>query len=124
MSGTPDSVGWIFRCSFKRSKELGLPEPHWHYCKLILMEPQRRHVIKAYAERGGSYGHHAITGFDDARFIDLGGRTKVTFDYYSELKGTPPPTPAGVVSGQEDNHMLRNLENLKRIVEGQPEVMT
>jgi hypothetical protein len=117
--GAPGALGSITRVSFKRARELGMPLPHYHYCKVIQLVPERQYVLKAYSERGGSYGV-CLTGFDDTRFFSVDGGTKITFRAYSEYKGELVTNePSALKDAEEDNHMLQNLENLKRIVESQ-----
>ena len=123
VEGERDEVGGITRVSDRCSKEVGYPTPHYHYCKVIELIPQRRYVLKSYTEKGGSYGLQFI-GFDEARFhiVDRDS-TKVHFRFLGETRGMATlivEHPAKLTEVGSDNHMWRNLENLKRIVESQP----
>jgi hypothetical protein len=114
------TLGAITRVSFRRAKDLGFPTPHYHYCKIIKLVPEQQCVIKAYSENGGSYGGRII-GFDDTRFEALDGKTRWSFRAFSEYKGElVTKEPEAIKDSEEDNHMLRNMENLKHIVESQP----
>src|SRR5688572_18345564 len=64
VAGSRDAVGAITRVSFRKAKEVGMPEPHHHYCKITKLIPERQYVLKTYAEKGGSYGWE-IVAFDD-----------------------------------------------------------
>jgi hypothetical protein len=117
--GTPGTVGSITRVSFRRAKELGYPPAHYHFCKITKLVPERQYLLKTYSARGGSYGAQ-MTGFDDARFIDLDGKTKVTFNLIIEMKSeavAKDPASMDLVMANSREGMLRNLNNLKRIVE-------
>jgi hypothetical protein len=111
------TIGAITRVSNARAKELGLPLPHHHYCKLIKLVPERQYVLKAYSEKGGSYGTQ-YSGFDDARFVSKDGGTELTFSFYDEIRSDR--TDVTKSTEASDDGMKRNLLNLKRIVEGQP----
>jgi hypothetical protein len=118
--GTPGTVGSITRPSFKMAPERGMPLPHHHYCKIIKLDPERQYVLKTYSEKGGSYGMQ-IVGFDDARFIAVDGKTKITFRFFGELKAKAFRKGPSI-NLDDDNHMMKNLENLKRIVESSDDV--
>lgn len=116
--GEPDAVGCITRCSARAAKALGVPQPHYHYCKIIKLVPRRQYVLKSYAEKGGSYGMEAVTGFDDTRFIEIGNTTKVVFNIFAEMRGeVVAKDPAAM--NLDPSGMIGNLNNLKRIVESQ-----
>jgi hypothetical protein len=117
--GSPDSVGSITRVSSSTARESGLPPPHYHYCKIIKLVPERQYLLKSYAEKGGSYGMQLITGFDDTRFIEIGNKTKLTFNIFAEMRGEAVVrNPAAIDLDASRDGMIRNLNNLKRIVEG------
>jgi hypothetical protein len=114
--GERDSVGSITRCSSKAAKQLGVPPPHYHYCKIIKLVPERQYVLKSYAEKGGSYGMQAITGFDDTRFIEMGNKTKVVFNIFAAMRGEAiAKDPAAM--NLDPSGMIANLNKLKHIVE-------
>ena len=116
------TLGAITRVSARRAKELGFPPPHYHYCKIIHLIPERQCVLKSYSEKGGSYGMR-MTGFDDTRLIAVDGQTKISFRAYSEYRGELLiKMSEALKSAEEDDHMLKNVENLKRIVENQPRI--
>jgi hypothetical protein len=118
VSGARGTVGSITRVSFKKAKELGLPLPHYHYCKIIQLVPERQYVLKTYSEKGGSYGRQ-MTTFDDTRFVAIDGATKLTFNIYIERKGMDLKKDMGAMNLDDSREgMLKNLNNLKRIVEG------
>jgi len=110
--GTPGALGSIMRASFKRAAEMGIPLPHYHYCKVIKLIPERQYLFKTYSEEGGSYGI-SIKGFDDARFHQSENGTRITFNFYGEYVGRYLPKDPS-----DGDHMMRNLQNLKRITEG------
>jgi len=116
VSGEIGSLGLISRASFRHAAEMGYPAPHYHYNQVLKVIPERQYTFKTYSEAGGSYGLRML-GFDDARFIVVDDKTKVTFRFYGEYKTEIPRDPLKTSSG-DGNHMMRNLENLKRIVEG------
>jgi hypothetical protein len=114
------TLGAIMRASLKSAKRRGLPLAHHHFWKIVMLVPERRYVFKTYAEVGGSYGHRFV-GFYDTGFIDMGEKTKITFDSYTE---TRPVDAKNVDWGKRDQEreesgetMMTNLQNLKRIVE-------
>jgi hypothetical protein len=111
--GGPGIVGSIRRVSWRQAKELGLPPAHYHYCKIIKVVPERQHLIKTYSEKGGSYGWK-MTSFDDSRFIEVGGTTKVVFNVFAEIRSDAADT-LNIDASREG--MFRNLCNLKRILE-------
>jgi hypothetical protein len=110
------TIGAITRASFRRAKEVGYPLPHYHYCKIIKLVPERQYVLKTYSEKGGSYGMQ-MTGFDEGRFISVDGTTKVIYRFVGEYKGEAIAHDSPVKNHDDDDHMLKNLQNLKRIVE-------
>jgi hypothetical protein len=119
VSGKPYEVGSITRFAIKGAKEMGMPPAHHHYCKIIKLIPEHQYLIKAYTEKGGSYGWQFIT-FDDTRFIERDGKTKVTFNFYAEHKAQEAPKDwialrEGLEASREG--MSRNFDTLKRIVE-------
>jgi hypothetical protein len=78
---------------------------------------ERQYLLKTYSEEGGSYGMQ-LTCFDDTRFLPIDGKTKVVFNLFAELIGEAiAKDPAGMNLEQSREGMLRNLNNLKRIVE-------
>ena len=116
VSGEIGTVGLISRASFALAGDMGYPAPHYHYNQVLKVVPEQQYTFKTYSEAGGSYGLRML-GFDDARFIDAEEKTKVTFRFYGEYKTEIPRDQSKPLSG-DGNHMMRNLENLKRIVEG------
>src|SRR5580700_1333959 len=54
--GEPGTVGSVTRVTFKRAKELGMPPPHFHYCRLIKVIPEKQWLLKTYAGPGGTNG--------------------------------------------------------------------
>jgi hypothetical protein len=117
--GQPDTVGSITRVSYKRAKELAYEPALYHYCKIIQLIYGYRYLLKSYSERGGSYGWNFIA-FDDTRFFEADGRTKVVFNFYAEYKAKKTPVDWAVLDqGMEDSRqgMLNNLGNLKKLVE-------
>jgi hypothetical protein len=67
-----------------------------------------------------------MKAFDDARVYAIGDRTRVTFDLFIEYKSAEIAKLTAAEKLDEwrmkvsQEGMLKNLENLKRIVEGQP----
>lgn len=119
VQGSKTAVGGITKVSFRRAKEVGMPEPHHHYCKIIKFIPEKQYVLKTYNEKGGSYGWD-IVAFDDSRLYDLGGRTRITFALFIEMKSDivindRPSIDRAMETSQQG--MAQNLQNLKRIVE-------
>jgi len=115
--GAQDSVGSITRVAFKKAQGLEMPLPHYHFCKIIKLVPERQYVLKTFSEKGGSYGWQ-ITAFDDTRFIEIDGRTKMIFNIFAEIRAesvAKDPTPMNLDESREGT--LRNFNNLKRIVE-------
>jgi len=123
--GEPGTVGSITRVSFKKAKELAMPPPHYHYCKLIQVLPQKQWVLKTYSERGGSYGFD-MKGFDDGRVFAIADKTRVTFNLFIEYTSEVLAKQLRAANADPNlkdasrNGMQKNLENLKRIVESQP----
>jgi hypothetical protein len=117
ISAAKRTLGAITRVSYTRAKELGQPLPHYHYCKIIKLVPEQRYVLKAYSEKGGSYGMQ-YTGFDDARFVAKDGGTLLTFSFYDEFRVEGIDVAKSMDASDEG--MRKDLNNLKRIVEGQP----
>ncbi len=98
----------------------GLPPAHHHYCKIVQFVPEQQYVLKTYSEKGGSYGLE-LTAFDDTRFADLGGKTKVTFNLFCEMKGDLVAKDPSAMSLEGSRlGMVENLGNLKRLVESRP----
>ena len=120
VSGEPGTVGSITRVAFKRAQEMGMPPPHYHYCKLIKLVPERRWVLKTYAEKGGSYGCQEFHTFDEGRVSAVDSQTTlVTFNLFSEIKAEAiARDPGGMNLDASRDGMQRNLENLKKVVEG------
>jgi hypothetical protein len=117
VSGVRGSVGSIVRVSLKNAGELGFPLPHHHYCELTKVIRHQQYVLKTYSELGGSYGMQ-MTAFDDTRFLTIGDTTKVTFNFYCEYKGELiARDPASMNLDAPVENMVKNLANLKRIVE-------
>jgi uncharacterized protein YndB with AHSA1/START domain len=117
--GAPGTVGSITRVSSKRAKERGAPPPHHHYCKLIKLVPERQYVLKTYTGKDGAYGMYMIA-FDDTRFLATGGQTKIIFNLFVEARSEAIAKESGTMNldGSREG-MLGNLNNLKRILEGQ-----
>jgi hypothetical protein len=115
--GTRGAVESIVRVSLKNARELGLPKPHHHYCKLTKVVPHQQYVLKTYSEKGGSYGMQ-MTAFDDTRFVTNGKTTKVTFNFYCEYKGdVVARDPASMNLDAAVQNMVKNLDHLKQLVE-------
>lgn len=116
--GARGTVGSITRVSFKGANQEGYPAPHHHYCKIIKVVPERQYVLKTYSEKGGSYGVH-ITAFDDAHFVAKDGGTILTFSFFGEFRGERvAKDPAAINMDASREGMVKNLNTLKRIVEG------
>jgi hypothetical protein len=118
VSGTRDRVGFITRVFADGLETSDYPLPHYHYCKLIKLIPERHYLLKTYSERGGSYGLQ-FACFDDFRFTPFEGKTQITFNLYAEFKGDAmarDPSIAGVEASRDG--MVGNLMNLKRLAEG------
>lgn len=119
VAGSKDAVGGITKVSFRKAKEIGMPEPHHHYCKIIKLIPERQYVLKTYHEKGGSYGWE-IVAFDDTRLFDTGGKTRITFNLLIEMKSDiviedRPSIDQAMETSRQG--MQRNLANLKSLVE-------
>lgn len=115
--GKPGTVGSITRVSFKRAAEVGLPRPHFHYCKIIKLEQEKESLIKTYSADGGSYGMR-LTGFDHMRFSAVGANTRATFSIFLEARSEAiAKDPAAFNLDGSRVGMLGNLNNLKRILE-------
>jgi hypothetical protein len=117
--GAPGTLGSITRVSFKKAKEQGYPPAHHHYCKIIALVSERQYLLKTYSERGGSYGLQ-LAAFDDARFFAIDGKTRVTFTFYGEYRGEAVMKDPASMNRSVDvsrEGMLKNLENLKQMVE-------
>ena len=111
-------VGAITRVSPKVPHVLGDETAYYHFCKIIKMVPARQYLVKTYSEKGGSYGVRMM-GFDDTRFFAVGDTTRIVFNFFGQSKGTDIADEPGVMNLEGSCvGMLRNLENLKRIVEG------
>jgi hypothetical protein len=95
-----------------------LPPAHHHYCKIIHFVPEQQYVLKTYSEQGGSYGLE-LTAYDDTRFTTVdGGKTKVTFNLFCEMKGDLVAKDPSAMSLEGSRlGMVENLNNLKRLVE-------
>jgi hypothetical protein len=120
VAGTRGTVGAITRVSFKKAGEMGMPLPHHHYCKIVKLIPERQYVLKTYSEKGGSYGNQ-MRCFDDTRFVPVNRSTKIIFNFYVELTGEAMAQDRDSIDlAMETSRegMLRNLNNLKNIVEG------
>lgn len=122
--GEPGTVGSITRVSFKGAKAEALPRPHHHYCKLITVVPEKRWLLKTYSEKGGSYGF-GLRGFDDGQLFAMGDKTRVTFNLYIEYQSETfaKDTTLDLEASRNDvsrDGMVKNLENLKLILERQP----
>jgi len=117
LHGTPGTVGSITRVSFKKAKEQGVPLPHYHYCKLIKVVPEQQWILKTYSEEGGSYGMQ-MTAFDDGRLIAAGSQTRATFNIFAEIRSEAvAKDPSAMNLDVSREGMLKNLQNLKRMVE-------
>jgi len=119
VSGSPDKIGSVVRTSSKVAIESGMPTPNYHYCKIIKLVPERQYVLKTFTEEGGSYGWEGIA-FDDTRFIELEGKTKLIFNIYGAIRtDATVKDPASLERAMENsrNGVLENFENLKRILE-------
>jgi hypothetical protein len=117
--GEPRSEGAITKVSFKRVSEFNMPPAHHHYTKIIKMVPRKQYVLKTWSEKGGSYGWD-IVAFDDARFIDLGAKTKVVFNLYIQIKcELAERDPASLAKSMEASRegMIANFQRLKGLVE-------
>jgi hypothetical protein len=116
--GTVGTLGSIMRVSFKGATDLSMPPPHHHFCKVIEVIPERQYVLKTYSARDGSYGLR-FSSFDDSRFFARNGGTRLTFALFAEFRGERASHDAlarSVDVGREG--MLKNLGNLKRMMEG------
>jgi len=111
VQGEPGEIGAVIRASFKQAAELGMPLPHYHFCKTIKVVIGSQYLFKTYSEKCGSYGL-SIIGFDDARFESLGNDTRLTFNFYGEYSGEYLAKEPS-----DGDHMLKNLQNLKSLVE-------
>jgi hypothetical protein len=119
VSGAPDAVGGITRVSApsKIAREITLPPPLYHYCKIIELVPEQRYLLKTYSEKGGSYGMH-ISGFDDVRLVSIEKKTKVIVNLFCEFRGdVVAKDPAAMSLDVSRDGMRNNLDNLKRILE-------
>jgi hypothetical protein len=114
------------KCSFKGAPGFSMPLPHHHYVQFIKIVPERQFVCKTYSEKGGSYGYERMTAFDDGRVYAVGDKTRVTFDLFIEYKSEEIAKQSAASKLDEwrmdvsREGMLKNLENLKRILEAQP----
>jgi hypothetical protein len=120
VSGVGGAVGSITRVSPKNAKELNIPPAPYHLCKIVKLVPERQYVLKTTSAKGGSYGGIEAVGFDDARFIDVGGKTKITFNLYSQMRteaAAKDPAVMDKLFADSRAGMLENLNNLKRMVE-------
>lgn len=119
VKGLPRTLGEVTRVSFKNSREISLPEPHHHFCKIIKLIPEFQYVLKTFTGKDGAYGMN-LTAFDDGRFFSIGSaQTKITWNVMVEWRSQAKAT----VSGDEQMEisrrgMLANLNQLKRILEG------
>jgi len=117
LPGPRRELGAITRVTSIGAQEAGYPPAYYHYCKVIRFVPERQYVLKTYSEKGGSYGMK-ISAFDDARFFAIGNATKVTFTLFGEFKGKIVMEDPAVTDTEGSREgMIRNLHNLKRIVE-------
>jgi hypothetical protein len=120
--GEPGTLGSITRVSFKKAGEQGYPPAHHHYCKIIRLIPEQQYLLKTYSEKGGSYGMQ-MTAFDDFRLLAIDGKTKLTITFFCEYRGEsvaqqdPDAMNRSLEASREG--MLKNLDNLKRMVERQ-----
>jgi hypothetical protein len=119
LSSPGRAIGAVTRVSPVAVNLDGYPPPHYHYCKIIKLIPERQYVLKTYSELGGSYGDVQMTAFDDTRFIPVDDtHTKVTFDFYAEFKSATLTDDPGAMDVEGSRQgMMNNLENLKRMVE-------
>ena len=116
--GLPGTLGSIMRSFSVGAKEQGYLPAYYHYCKVIKLVPERHYLLKTYSEKGGSYGLQ-MTGFDDTRFISMGGKTKVIFNFFGEMKGEAvEKDPDSMNLDESVEGMTKNLNNLKRLLEG------
>jgi hypothetical protein len=126
VSGKPGTLGAVMKASFKGAPGFAMPLPHHHYVQFIKIVPEQQFLCKTYSEKGGSYGYESMKAFDDARVYAIGDRTRVTFDLFIEYKSAEIAKLTAAEKLDEwrmkvsQEGMLKNLENLKRIVEGQP----
>ena len=117
--GEPGSLGSVTRVSFKKAKEQGLPEPHYHYCKVITLVLEKRSILRGYTGKNGGYGMH-FRAFDDMRFEGSGDQTRLIFNLFMAASGEAVMSdPAAAKLDDSREGMIRNLGNLKRIVESQ-----
>jgi hypothetical protein len=117
VAGEAGKLGSVTRVTDLTAEEFGCPPPYHHYCKIIKLVPHQQYVLKTYSEKGGSYGME-MKCFDDTRFVALNGKTQVIFNIFAEMEGDAVALdPAAMnLDGSQDG-MLKNLQNLKRIVE-------
>lgn len=120
VSGARGTLNTITRVT-PRGKDHSAPA--YHYCKIIKVVPERQYLLKGYAEKGGSYGGLYFSSFDDTLFFPMDGKTKVTFELFSEVRGEPIMTartkdPGSLSLDPSKAGITKNFENLKRIVEG------
>jgi hypothetical protein len=116
VSGAANTVGSVTRVSYKKAAEQQLPQPHHHYCKVVKAVPEKQYLLKTYSEKGGSYGMEMVA-FDDTRFDVIDGKTRVTFNIYVQRKTPGKDTSTMNLDGSREG-MVKNLDNLKRMLEG------
>jgi hypothetical protein len=119
VEGTPQTLGSITRVSFRGVLEAGYPPAHYHYCKIITLDPERDYVLKTYSEQGGSYGLE-ISAFDHASFAEVDGKTTVTFDLFAEYKTDAAEIDRAAMDEMmkvSSDGMVKNLGKLKALVE-------
>jgi len=117
LPGPRRELGAITRVTSIGAEEAGYLPAFYHYCKIIRLLPEHHCVLKTYSEKGGSYGMQ-ITAFDDTRFFAIDGKTKVTFRLYGEFRGEIVAKNPAVMNLEGSREgMIKNLQNLKRIVE-------
>jgi hypothetical protein len=111
VSGQPGCVGSVMRVYLRGAKEEGC-----HYSKLIKLVPGRQWLLKTYSEKGDAY---QMTGFDDGRLVAMEGKTKAVFNLYIEIKGEAVAAdPSAINLDASRETMVKNLSNLKQILEG------
>ena len=120
ISGVPNTVGSVTRLSPKNAKDADVPPAPYHFTKIVKLVPNQQYVIKTFSAKIGSYGGIFATGFDDARFLSMGDKTKVIWNLYSEMKADivakDPAFMKTLFAGSRDG-MAENFKNLKRIME-------
>jgi outer membrane murein-binding lipoprotein Lpp len=119
VTGPPNTVGAITRVTSLGAIRESRPAPHYHYCQIIKLIPERQYVRASYTEKGGSYGLEGSAS-KDVRFVEMGGKTKVIYSMFAEFRGesaTKKPAAMDTMMDGERAGILRSLNTLKRIVE-------